>query len=167
MSDKVTFNEERFSQSDEISREATRKLYKKIKPKWILEDNPNRYGVDFIVRDSSGKIIAYIECELSNTGFLEGSFKYPEIRLVSRKNHFLRGLDANERTVLSHPIYICTIDKELKGAVIYSTNDMMFYGRLEEGCRNYIPNQGYVSEDMWCLNINYCKTFDLVQTVRT
>ncbi len=159
----VIFNEERFQSSDKPAKEATKKLFEKIHPEWTLIENPNRYGIDYIVY-SNGKLIAYIECELSNKGFDEKGFKYSEIRLLPRKNHFLEYKDSDGRALEVVPIYICTISKDCDQALIYEISTMRTRGRIIEGCVNYVPGQGHVEEDMRALSVLHCKAHKIEKT---
>lgn len=163
MDNKVVFNKDRFNETDQLARDATRTLYKRIEPDWTLIDNPDQFGIDFIVYCKE-KLVAYIEAECSTSGFQNGKWKYSQIRLLPRKNHFLEGLDCGKKE-LKAPIYLCTVSKDSKSAIVY---EMRLMNEKSEMVRSYnkVPHRlEPVLEDMYSLDIGYTKSYTIVEEI--
>jgi len=156
----MEFNQQRFNESDELARTITKYLYEDIAPTWTLIENPDKYGVDYIAYEN-GKLVAYIECELSNNGFTDkGVYKYDKIRLLPRKNHFLDGYDTGNKK-LNAPIYLVTVAKNKRGIVVYDMETMKNNSSLEESY-NRVPYKAEpVFERMYSLPISLCGIYTM------
>lgn len=160
MNSKVTFNKSRFEESDQKAKDAVRKLYKELFPSWTLEDNEDKYGIDFLVYED-GELIAYIECELSFAGFEKGRFKYEQIRLLPRKNHYLDGVDSTHKKLQNVPIYLATVSVNCDSVLVYEMRDMKRFSRLVTSLNKVPYKQEPVLEQMYSLDLAFTKTYSL------
>ena len=157
----MEFSQQRFNESDELARTITKYLYEDMAPTWTLIENPNKFGIDYIVYEH-GKLVAYIECELSNNGFTDkGIYKYDSIRLLPRKNHFLDGFDTGNRKLEEVPIYLVTVAKNKKGIVVYDMKSMRDNSTMVSSLNTVPYKSEPVLETMYSLPVKFCSTFTM------
>lgn len=159
---RVEFSNDRYKKNDPIARQATIKLYKKIEPTFTLVENPNQYGVDFLVYNKK-MLVCYIESELSSKGFDKTSFQYKRIRLLPRKNHFMNWLDHSSDGLIELkriPIFICTVSADQSKAIVYSIQKMRDQGVMQYNCQNFLDGKEII-EDMMTLDTTKCHQYTI------
>jgi hypothetical protein len=98
---KKPFSQELHDISDPFGRSAVKKYIKKAHPDWVVEDNPDKYKIDLIVKKDD-KVILLIEVEHRPMWTTE-KFPFKTAHVPFRKKKFFD---------LSAPVIYCAVNKQ-------------------------------------------------------
>lgn len=158
----IRFDKEEFDRVDKKTREALIKVYKRLNPRHIFEENTDQHGVDLIIKDRDGKPLAYIEGEHTDT-WIGKDFPYEEVRMFERKRHYVYGMDAcshyncHAKAPLSCknlpygplPVYISVVNKDYTRVLTYKANE------AEKADSRYVPSRNGL-EKMYFVPLKIC-----------
>lgn len=131
------FDYESYQKVDGSSREFTKKVLYLQNPNHTIETNPDRYGVDLIVKYGD-KAVAYIEVD-NNKKWINKLPDRDYILLFERKEHFLYGKDACGHTTCKKaapfsckelpygplPIFFSTVNHNFTSLLLYKATDAL------------------------------------------
>ena len=150
------FDNSLFKANDTQAREAVTAYLKRNK--WIVYDNPDRYGPDLMIQTGKNEEIDYVEVEIKQCflGDPNGAFPYDTIQLPERK--------AKYRTYNNISFWI--LSKDLKWAVVIP-GDALKYKRPKIVATKYTkvskcPHCGEeIGERFWQIPLDECEIIHL------
>lgn len=155
------FDKKSYDEVDKKTKEAVISLFNKLNPGYLIIENKDEYGVDLIVYQDKVPL-CYLEVEHVRP-WIDKQYPYKEVRLFTRKEHFLHGKDACVHSSckssspfsckeLPHgplPVLFCLVNYNYTRCLVYSSKD------VKSMTRRIVPSRSG-PEEMIFLPMDIC-----------